>query len=39
MKKKFFIIFMLYISLSLLSCTTKREWHFEKPYTDVKKYL
>lgn len=37
MKKKFFIIFMLCISL--LSCTTKREWHFEKPYTDVKKYL
>ena len=40
MKKKFFIIFILCIScisLSLLSCTTKREWHFEKPYTDVKK--
>ena len=36
MRKKLFIVFLC-ISLSLLSCTTKRKWHFEKPYTDVKK--
>lgn len=35
MRKKFFIVFLC-ISL-LSSCTAKRKWHFEKPYTDVKK--
>lgn len=37
MRKKIFIVFLC-MSLSLLSsCTVKRKWCFEKPYTDVKK--
>lgn len=39
MRKKIFIVFLC-ISLTLLSsCTVKRQWYFEKAYTDVKKYL
>ena len=37
MKKLFIVFLCISLSLSLLSCTAKREWHFEKPYTDVKK--
>ena len=37
MRKKIVVFLCILLSLSLLSCTAKRKWHFEKPHTDVKK--